>query len=362
MTMKKLGGSILAVMFVFVLVTASSAAQTFNWRLASTWGEGSPLLESDRSFAQRVEQMSGGRINIKVFPAGQIGPANQVLDLVSSGAVEAGADWPNYWSGKNTVFDLLGSHVMGFTPADFYVWIYGYGGKKFYDEYYGKFNCVYFPHHAHDVESGIRSRKPLNSLADFNGLKVRMAGLIQGKLIQAFGAQPVSLALDEVYEAMQRGVVDACEISIPWVDETTKIYEVAQYWLTPGFHQTSSIHGILVNKKKWDELPDDLKFIVENAAKANHLERLAISTQNSSTSTEFMVTKADVKTNRVSEEDLLKLEEAKNKIMSELAAQNPDYNRVLKNQIEFVKQLAYYRDATSPWSFGRTWGSYPITQ
>lgn len=350
---------ILSLLFVFMVTGMAWAAEkNINWRLASVWAEGFPLLESERTFVKRIEEMSGGRLKIKVFPAGQIGPANQVLDLVSSGAVDAGGDWPNYWSGKNTAFDLLGSHVMGFNAIDFYNWIYGGGGKQFYDEFYGKFNCVYFPHHSHDVESGIRSNKPLKSLKDFSGLKIRMAGLVQGKLVQAFNAQPVSVALNEVYEAMQRGVVDACEISVPVVDESTKIYEVAKYWMTPGFHQTSSIHGIMINKKKWEALPDDLKQIVSNAAQANHIARLAETTMQSADATNKMIA-AGVQTFRLSDEDLAEAEKARDTIMADLAKQNPDYARVLKHQIQFVKDFATFREAMAPWSYGRTWTSYP---
>jgi TRAP-type mannitol/chloroaromatic compound transport system substrate-binding protein len=332
--------------------------KTYSWRLASVWAEGFPLLESERSFARLVESMSGGRIKIKVFPEGQIGPANQVLDLVSSGAVEMGGDWPNYWSGKNTAFDLLGSHVMGFSPNDYVNWIYAGGGKQFYDEMYGKFGTVYLPHHSHDMESGIRSSKPINALGDLKGLKIRMAGLIQGKLIQAFDAQPVSMALGEVYEAMQRGVVDACEISTPVVDESAKIYEVAKFWLTPGFHQTSSIHGIIINKAKWDQLPDDLKEIVTAAAKANLMTRLAETTIASADATNVMLN-SGVTVTRFNESDLAQIEKAKNEIMVELAAANPDYARVLKHQIEFEKNFANYRQAMEPWSFGRSWQSFP---
>lgn len=337
----------------------AAAAETINWRLASTWAEGFALLESERTFAKRVEEMSGGRLVIKVFPAGQIGPANQVLDLVSSGAVDAGGDWPNYWSGRNTAFDLLGSHVMGFNAIDFYNWIYGGGGKQFYDEMYGRFNCVYFPHHSHDIESGFRSGKaPLKSFGDFKGLKVRAPGLVQGKLLQAFGAQPVSIALNEVYEAMQRGVVDACEISIPIVDEDAKITEVAKYWLSPGFHQTSSIHGILINKKKWEALPADLKAIVANAAQANHVARLAETTVQSAGATDRMLA-SGVEINRVPEADLVSAEKARDEIMAELARENPDYARVLKHQIEFLKNFAHLREAMRPWSYSRNWTSYP---
>jgi TRAP-type mannitol/chloroaromatic compound transport system substrate-binding protein len=349
----------LVVALSVALTGLANAAETINWRLASTWAEGFALLESERTFAKRVEEMSGGRLVIKVFPAGQIAPANQVLDVGSSGAIDAGGDWPNYWSGRNTAFDLLGSHVMGFNAIDFYNWIYGGGGKKFYDEMYGKFNCVYFPHHSHDIESGFRASKgPFKSFRDFKGLKVRAPGLVQGRLIQSLGASPVNVALGEVYEAMQRGVVDACEISIPVVDEDAKITEVAKYWLSPGFHQTASIHGIMINKKKWEALPADLRAIVANAAQANHVARLAETTVQSARATDNMLA-SGVEINRVPEADLIQAEKLRDEIMADLARENPDYARILKHQIEFLKNFARLRDAMQPWSYSRNWTSYP---
>jgi len=356
--MRKIAHLVGALALALALTVPAQAAETIHWRMPSAWPEGFALLESDRNFAKRVEEMSGGRLVIKVFPAGQIASPQQILELVRSGAVEAGFDWPNYWSGHDTAFDLLGSHVMGFNAVDYFNWIYGAGGKQFYDETYGRFGLVYFPHHAHDIESGFRFSKPIKSLKEFNGLKVRVVGLVQGRLVQSIGAQPVSLAISEAYEAMQRGVVDASEVSIPIVDEDSKIYEVAKYWLSPGFHQTSSIHGVLINKAKWAALPEDLKAIVANAAQANHLASLAHTTVRSSEATNRMIA-AGVEINRVPEEDLVWIEKARDDIMAELAKANPEYARILRHQIEFVKNFASFRAAIQPWSYGRTWSSYP---
>lgn len=359
MFLKRMICSVLFLCMVLTLgVSTASAEKTFNWRLASVWSEGAPNLESERLFARMVDSMSNGRLKIKVFPEGQLGPANQVLDLVSRGAIEAGGEWASFWAGKNTAFDLLGTQVMGFSPMDYYIWIYAFGGKKFYDDLFAQVNCVYFPHHAHDLESGFRSNKEIKTLEDFKGMKIRVGGLIQGKLLQALGAQPVAMSGSEVYEALQRGVIDACEFSTPEMDLAMKLNEVTKFWLTPGFHQTSTINGIIINKKNWDELPDDLKAIVENASKACYVSRFASSTLNSAKATNEILAMG-VKINRLSNEDLLIIEREKNKLMETLAAENPEYAAVLKSQIEFDKTIAPYRNQLEPWGFGKAWGSYP---
>jgi TRAP-type mannitol/chloroaromatic compound transport system substrate-binding protein len=346
-------------LFLALAATGHAAEQKFSWRLASVWSEGLVMLDSEREFAKKVEEMSGGRLIIKVFPAGQIGPTNQVLDLVRSGAVEMGADWPGYWIGKNTAFDLLGSHVMGFTPLDHAIWIYAADGMGFYDEFFGAYNVKYFPHHIADQESGIRSNKPIKNLEDFKGLKIRMGNHIPGRVIQAFGAQPVTMASGEIYEAIQRGVIDGCEMNIPLADFHAKLQEVAKYWLTPGWHQTASLDGILVNKDKWNSLPPDLQAIVKYAAQAQFVESLAKTTYGSVDATADILA-SGVTATRLSDADLERIEVTRNEILSQMASENPDFARALKSIIDLDKKLAAYRNNTRPWSFGRTWKHYPV--
>lgn len=151
--------------------SSTSEVKVFNWRMASTWADGTFLIEAPKLFAELVSKMSQGRLNIKVYPVGALAPANQVLDIVSTGSVEAGDDWPSYWSGKNTAFDLLGSQVAGLIQWDYLLWFYEGGGMSLYNEIYGKYNCIYLPYAITGMESGIRSNKPINSLDDLKGPK-----------------------------------------------------------------------------------------------------------------------------------------------------------------------------------------------
>lgn len=349
---------VFAVLLVMSFHSVAVGADVINWNLASVWAQGSSNLESEKLFAQMVEQMSDGKLKIKVFPEGQLGAANQVLDLVGRGTVDAGGEWASFWAGKNTAFDLLGTQVAGFSPMDYYMWIYSYGGKALYDELYDTMNVVYFPHHSHDLESGFRANKPLNSLKDLEGLKIRIGGLIQGKMLQALGAQPVMMSGSELYEALQRGVIDACEFSTPEMDYLSKLNEVTKFWLAPGWNQTATINGIIINKKKWAELPNDLKAVVENASKACYVSRLASSTLASARATNEMLAQG-MTIAALSAEDLATIETTRNKVMEELAAANPMYAKILKSQIAFDKEMASYKKQLKPWGFGRTWTSYP---
>ena len=357
--MKFLLSIALTVTMMFSMTTSGLAAeQKFNWRLASVWGEGLVMLESERAFAKKVEEMSGGRLMIKVFPAGQLGPTNQVFDMVRSGAVEMGADWAGYWTGKNTAFDLLGSHVMGFTPLDHAIWYYAGEGREIYNELFGRYGIVYFPHHIADQESGIRSNKPIKSIDDLKGMKIRMGNFIPGKTIQEFGGQPVSMSSDEIYESLQRGVIDGAEMNMPLADYHAKLHEVAKYWLTPGWHQTQSLDGILINQKKWETLPKDLQAIVKVAAQAQFIEALSTTTYGSIDATQKMLAEGVIAT-RLSDSDMERVEIARNKVLEQMAKDNPDFDRILKSIVAFDKKMAPYRENSRPWSFGRTWKNYP---
>jgi TRAP-type mannitol/chloroaromatic compound transport system substrate-binding protein len=330
----------------------------FKWRLASVWSTGTFQFEGDRRFAEAVTKLSGGRLTITAYGAGQLVPTPGVFEAVRNGTVECGGDWPSYWTGFNTAFDLLGSQVLGFNNYDYMNWIYGAGGIKFYKELYGKYGMEYFPVAMSGMESGIRSTKRITKLDDLAGMKIRFAGLIQGELIQKFGVTPVSMSLPEAYEGLQRGVIDAMEFSAPVNDEAAKLHEVAKFWLAPGWHQTCSVYGVMINKDAWAKLDDELKYIVGMAAKSVGLETMAEYGWGDSVGTNKMIA-AGVEVNWLSEEDLDRLEAAKNAVMTKLAKENPDYDRLAKAQMQYYRDYTPYRKFLGDWSFGRTPKVYP---
>ncbi len=347
---------ILAVLAMATTVTAQE--NVIKWKMLSTFPKGSNAVVADNHFIEIVDKMTDGKFQITLFGAGEIVEAREVLDMVSSGSVQAGGDWPGYWSGKNTAFDLLASHVMGFSPEDYLLWIYQAGGFDMYQEIYGKFNCVYFPHAAGPMESGIRTNTPINSLSDLKGMKIRMGGLMAGKILQEFGGTPVTIAVSELYEAIRRGVLDGAEYSIPAYDKEFHIEEVTKYWLTPGWHQTSSINGIMMNKEAFDALPEKYKLVIKTAAEATMVWMYSRLQYLSAEATEYFK-EYGIQTTSLSAEELAKIETVKNRLQEEFAAENPDYAMVLKSQMEYQKKFANYRDAQGAFGFGRNPASYP---
>lgn len=331
--------------------------EIFNWRLASAWGDGTILIDMDKHFADLVGKMSNGRLNIKVHGVNTLMPVQEVLDGVSKGTVEMGGECPIYWVGKNTAFDLIGTSVNSFTTMDYLLWMREAGGLALYDELYSKYNIKYFPHVIAGVESGIRSTKPVNKLDDLKGMKIRMPGLLSSKVLQDLGATPTNISTTELYEALQKGVIDGTEYSSPVNDDLMKIQEVTKYWLTPGWHQTSTVYGVAINKDKWNELPEDLKAIVDAAARATMIHFMALYNYQDAVATQNIM-KAGVIETKLTNQDLEKIEQLRNKHMADFAAANPDYAKVLKSQQDYLKTYAPYRDKLGEFAFGRNWSSY----
>lgn len=339
--------------------SSDNSGEVYNWRLASCWADGTFLFSVDQRFCELVGELSNGQLNIKPYGVGQLGAANQVFDLVSGGTVEAGGDWPSYWTGKNTGFDLLATTFYGFSNFDYYVWIYEGGGlEDGYNYMFNQYNMVYFPTAITGMESGIRSNKPINKLADMDGMKIRFAGKIQGIVAEQFGVTPVTIAANELYESLQRGVIDAAEYSGPYNDDIMKIQEVTKYWLVPGWHQTSSVYGAMINQDAYNSLSDKLKKCIEEAAKLTCHEYTAKYIWNDALATQRILD-SGVETTTLPEDEMKWLEETKTKAAEQMAADNPDYAYVLNSQIQYLKTIASYREALGQWGFGSNWLSYP---
>ncbi len=340
--------------------TAASTADApeINWRLASVWADGTFLYDVDKRFCDLVSEMSDGKFNIKPFGVGALAPANQVFDIVSNGTVEAGGDWPSYWTGKSTGFDPLATVMYQFTGWDYYLWIYTMNGLDAYNKMFGKFGMVYFPTAITQMESGIRSKKPINKLEDMKGMKIRFAGKIQGMVIQKFGVTPVTIAANELYEALQRGVIDAAEYSGPHNDDVMKIQEVAKYWLAPGWHQTASVYGVLINQKAYDALPDKYKTIIDHAARLTGHEYMAKYAHNDAVATQKMM-KEGITITHLPQADMDKIEVAINEAMEQLIAENPDYEEVIKSQLDYMKFMEPYRTALGEFGFGKNKKFFP---
>ncbi len=356
--MKK-GMCILVLAWVVMIWAVSPlSAKEIRWKMTSTWPPSISLIEADQAFVKAVNHLCKDKLKIQFFTGGTLMPSYEVFDAVSKGTIQAAGDWPNYWAGKDRVFDSLGSYPMGLTPMDYMLWIYSAGGLDIYQEAYGKFGMHYLVTGVTPMECGIRSNKAIKTLDDLKGMKIRMSGKTQGHLLEDMQAAQVAMAGQEIYQAMQKGTIDACEFSSPSSDWGMGFGEVTKYWAVPGWHQPASVMGVMINKDAWNALPPDLQQTVRYAAKIATIEFLCKQYYDVIEYTQKFVDKG-IEINSYPEEDLARVQKMIDRHTEDIAAKEPLFKKSIQSQIEFRKKFARWREMEGPFGFGYNPTSYP---
>lgn len=266
--------------FGAVAAAAASAAQvanaqggpSYSWKMATAWA-GGPLTDiGANAFAQKLEKLSGGRMKVQTFPGGALGNALKVPETVKNGVADMGHTWMGYDWGADPTTVLFGGYAGSFDSEKMLHWIYEAGGmgmqKQFRDE---KFGIVSLPLFIRTAEVFLHSRKPVRTLADLKGLKMRTAGSWI-EMSQELGASPVTTPGGEVYPALERGVIDATEWGTLWENITPAFYKVAKYLIIPGVHQPTAPFELCINKAVWAKLSEADKNLIEQVAKLTTFE------------------------------------------------------------------------------------------
>ncbi|MCL4140394.1 UNVERIFIED_CONTAM: hypothetical protein GTU68_048457 [Idotea baltica] len=234
--------------------------------MVTTWPPNFPVLGvACNLFAQWVDIMSGGRLKIKVYGAGELIPALECFDAVTSGTAEIANGVAYYWAGKSAATQFFAGVPFGMNAQQLNAWIYSGGGQALYDELYSSFNLVPFLGGNTGVQMGGWFNKEINTIDDFKGLKMRMPGL-GGKVLERVGAAAVLSAGSEIFTNLERGVIDATEWIGPYHDYKMGFHKIAKYYYGPGWHEPGTALEYIVNKNKFDRLSSDLQEIVRTAA------------------------------------------------------------------------------------------------
>lgn len=231
-------------------------------RLATSWPAHFPIMGTGvEEFAQRVKDVSGGSLEIKLYPKNTLVPALAVFDAASSGQIDAFHSGPYYWKGKNSAFSLYSGIPFGFTAEEINSWMLFGGGIDLWREQYAKYNLHPFMGGNTNIQMGGWYRKPIESLADMQGLKMRIPGL-GGEVFAKMGVNPILLPAGEIYTSLERGVIDATEWVGPALDIKMGFYKVAPYYYS-GWHEPGSILELTFNKQFWDKLAFEHQSIIE---------------------------------------------------------------------------------------------------
>ena len=254
-------------------VHAQGAA--IRWRLASSFPKAlDTIFGGADTFAKKVSEMSGGKFTITTHAAGELMPAFGVVDGVQNGTVECAHTAPYYFFGKDETFALGCAIPFGLNSRQMTAWMYEGNGLKLMREFYAKYNIVNFPGGNTGAQMGGWFRKPINSLADFKGLKFRVGGFA-GKVVERIGGVPQNIPGGEIYQALEKGTIDAAEWVGPYDDQKLGFFKVAQNYAYPGWWEGGPQLDLFVNQKAYDALSSEYKAIVEAAASYGHVDMQA---------------------------------------------------------------------------------------
>ena len=243
-----------------VAVASPAIAQqpTIKWRMTSSFPKAlDGLWGPSVTISKLVGEMSDGKFVIDPFGPGEIVPGLQVLDAVANGTVECGHTYAGYYIGKVPALIFDGSLPFGFTARQHNAWYMFGDGKKLIDEMYDGLGVVSIPCGNTGGQSFGWFRKELKTVADFNGIKMRVAGF-GGRVMQKLGVVPQQIAGGEIYQALEKGTIDAAEWVGPYDDEKLGFHKVAKYMHIPGVLELCANNCMYINKGKWAELPPSL--------------------------------------------------------------------------------------------------------
>ncbi|MDX1711337.1 MAG: TRAP transporter substrate-binding protein DctP [Rhodovibrionaceae bacterium] len=251
---------------VALMVGGWANAQEHEFKMATSWS-GGPLMEiGAKAFAERVAAMSNGRIEIEVFPSGTLGPGLKVSETVKNGVADMGHTWVGYDWGIDPTAVLFGGYAGSFDTERMLHWLYRAGGKELHAQWREeKFDLVSMPLFIRTSEVFLHSRKPVRTLEDLKGLKLRTAGAWLA-ISESMGAAPVTMPGGDVYPALERGTIDATEWGTLWENLSPGFYRVTKYVIIPGVHQPTAPFELVINKEAWGELSQEDQQLIEEAA------------------------------------------------------------------------------------------------
>jgi TRAP-type mannitol/chloroaromatic compound transport system substrate-binding protein len=252
----------LAALFGATFATGVEAQTKTVWRIQNQWLPGNQLTEVVEDWSKRVNAMSGGRLEIQMLPAGSVVPLAQSLEAIRAGVLDGHVSYPTLYAGIDPGFAPLGDIPGAFdSPYQLVEFWYYYGGLDLLREAYARFNIYTIGVGTGSFEA-IPSRKPIKSLADFKGLKLRSPPGISSAIWEKLGAAPVVLPLTEVFSAIEKGVIDAADNGTLSYNDQTGVHAHAKHALLNSMHSNGAF-DISVNKAKWDALPPDLRAMLE---------------------------------------------------------------------------------------------------
>ena len=317
---------------------AVHAQATLRWRIASSFPKSLDTLFGVADvFAKKVSDMTGGKFVITTHAAGELMPAFGVLDGVSNGTVEMAGTAPYYFFGKDPTYALDCAIPFGLNSRQMTAWMYEGNGLKLTREFYGKVGIVNFPMGNTGAQMGGWYRKEIKSLADIKGLKFRVGGF-GGKVIERIGAVPQNIPGGEIYQALEKGTIDAAEWVGPYDDQKLGFNKVAPFYYYPGWWEGGPQLDLFINTKAYESLTPEYKAIIENAAAYAHTDMQAKYDYRNPAALKTLVSQG-AKLHPFPKDVMAAAFKSALEVYAELSASNPAWKKIYEDY------AAYRRDA-----------------
>jgi len=321
----------------------SSSTETINWTMVTTWPPGFQGLGTGAEYlAEQINKLSNGRLKVKVYGAGELVPALQVFDAVSSGSVEMGHGASYYWKGKLPAASFFTSVPFGLNAQEMNSWLLDGGGLELWQELYAPYNILPMPGGNTDIQMAGWFNKEINSIEDIKGLKMRIPGL-GGEVLKRAGGTPELIAGGEIFSALEMGRIDAAEFVGPYNDLAFGFYKAAKYYYYPGWQEPCANLEALINKEAMAKLPEDLQQIVKSACLVASLDMLAEFSIKNSEALEILKEQHKVQVKRLPEDVLEKFKQISDQLVEEQGAHDELSGRIYQSYLEFKNKTREWR-------------------
>jgi len=341
---KQAGGASLALGASTTGVKAIQTKPAYNWKMVTAWPKNFPGLGTGANrLAALIGELSGGRIQVKVYGAGELVPTFEVFDAVAQGTAELGHSTAYYWKGKSEATQFFTAVPFGMTVQEQNAWLYHGDGLELWTELYASFGLVPAPAGNSGVQMGGWFNKEIKGVADLAGLKMRIPGL-GGEVLKRAGGTPVNLPGGELFTALQTGTIDATEWIGPYNDLAFGLYKAAKYYYYPGFHEPGGTLEVIINQAVFETLPADLQSIVLNACKVLNQDLLAKYTARNPVALQALLEKHGVALRAYPDDVLVKLRWLAEEVVSELAEKDAFSRKVYTSYRKFLQQAKKWSD------------------
>ncbi|MEO0443950.1 MAG: TRAP transporter substrate-binding protein [Pseudomonadota bacterium] len=326
------------------LASMAQDSKVYRWRLAETWPSNFPIFgDVSKNMAENVKKMSNGRLLITIDSKNKHKSALGIFDFVKSGQYQMGHSASYYWKGKdiNTLF--FTTMPLGMIAAEQYGWYYYGGGRELAEKVYSQYGVRQYPGGNTGNQMGGWFKKEIKTVADLQGLKMRIPGFA-GEVLAKLGAKPTNIPAGELYTALERNTIDALEWVGPSLDLRMGFHKIAPYYYT-GWHEPATELQFMVNQKAFDQLPADLQAILEVAMQEAAFQMTAQSYHESANNwSTIQAEYPNIQVKSFPPAVMAELKKANTALIAELEAKGGLTAEIIKSQREYLSKARSWTD------------------